>query len=253
MCSRTAACQREWARRQYVPRPKREPSGDPCECCGTPTASKLRVCRRTPACQQESSRRLKPATSVYRPCEVCGQRTTAALRLCRRTPECRSERARRARGADREAVHERERAHRQASGDIIRAANRRYLQRADRACRHAAAGCEDFATPGSLLCPEHNRADCRRRYERKRDALTRALAAAQAWRCTWCELPLPVDLVGVAIDHIIPKASGLVIEEGWNLQALHTPCNGSKKDKLTPQALELAHAHGLMIMGAAAA
>jgi hypothetical protein len=51
------------------------------------------------------------------------------------------------------------------------------------------------------------------------------------------------------IDHIIPKASGVICEGDWNLQVLHWECNGSrgKGNKITPRALELAAEHGIML------
>lgn len=65
--------------------------------------------------------------------------------------------------------------------------------------------------------------------------------------CSWCNLPIdPVSKTD--IDHIIPKACGVVIEEDWNLQLLHRSCNRSKKDTITDQALTLAADHGIELV-----
>jgi hypothetical protein len=218
-----------------------------------PTQSKYGVCRREVACQQEYSRRVNPVTSVYRPCENCGERTASALGFCRRTLECRRARARRDREVNKEAVLDAERRHRQSSAAVVQAAALRYRARADRPCRYAKSGCTEFAAVGANVCPEHNKVDCQRRYERKRDQLVRRLARAQRGLCPWCELPLADDTAACAIDHIIPKASGVVIDDEWNLQALHSFCNGAKKDKITPHALALAAEHGIPLLNAPAA
>jgi 5-methylcytosine-specific restriction endonuclease McrA len=104
---------------------------------------------------------------------------------------------------------------------------------------------------GSKFCREHQNSEARRRAQRKRRRTARRLAVVQGWTCTWCERTLPEDLAGIHIDHIIPKASGFVIEDEWNLQVLHDVCNLSKSDRITPQALALAAEHGITLTEAA--
>lgn len=85
------------------------------------------------------------------------------------------------------------------------------------------------------------------RWRKRRMKILRHLADRQEMICPWCEQSLPLDLSRVDIDHIIPIASGVVIHETWNLQALHRSCNCSKRDKITPQAVALAVEHGLTL------
>ena len=134
---------------------------------------------------------------------------------------------------------------RAANPEGARETRRQYRSRPDRPCRYAKSGCSEFAEVGLLCCRKHQRADAKRHLERKRADLTGKLAVAQDWICPWCSKPLPEDLADVHIDHIIPKASGVVIEAEWNLQVLHQRCNRVKFAKITPQALALAAAHGI--------
>jgi 5-methylcytosine-specific restriction endonuclease McrA len=86
-----------------------------------------------------------------------------------------------------------------------------------------------------------------RQYRARRSGLLTRLAGRQEMLCPWCGEWLPEDMAGVDVDHIIPRASGLVIDEEWNYQALHRACNLTKTDQITPEAIELAGQHGLMI------
>lgn len=131
------------------------------------------------------------------------------------------------------------------------AAQKAYRNRPGRACRYAAAGCAGTAIPGAHSCKKHARQERRSSYYASRDARQLRLAEAQGWICPWdgCWQPiLPGDQV--EIDHIIPIASGIVINEEWNLQVLHWQCNRSKKDKITAQAILLAAAHGVGLAAA---
>jgi HNH endonuclease len=123
---------------------------------------------------------------------------------------------------------------------------REYLQRPDRACRYAKSGCTEFARINGWLCTPHDNIKARQLQADKRLRLRHKLAEYQGWICGWekCQEPLHPD-DQIEVDHIIPVASGLVIEEEWNLQAVHLSCNRSKSDKITVQAIKLAAAHGI--------
>lgn len=66
--------------------------------------------------------------------------------------------------------------------------------------------------------------------------------------CSWCNLPMPDDLSGTVLDHIIPKCRGGP-DKPWNLQRMHAKCNGpsGKGSKLTPEAEELARMYGIVL------
>ena len=73
------------------------------------------------------------------------------------------------------------------------------------------------------------------------------LAQQQDWACTWCEQPLfPADIGAgrTQVDHVIPIIRGGP-REPWNLELLHSKCNGSKGDRMTARAWALAKAHGI--------
>lgn len=126
-----------------------------------------------------------------------------------------------------------------------RETNRRYFQREDRPCAHQGDECSsEFAIRGSVYCRTHKTADDSARDKRRRERVLRRHAKTQGGICTWCALPLPDDLKGVHLDHVIPKAV-LVIEEDWNFEALHEKCNLAKLDKLTDRAVALAAEHGI--------
>jgi hypothetical protein len=72
------------------------------------------------------------------------------------------------------------------------------------------------------------------------------LVEAQHWRCPWCRDVLPDTPRGTAIDHIIPRVYGGP-HRRWNLQLLHQECNSAKGATITPDALDLAGAHGVPI------
>jgi hypothetical protein len=46
---------------------------------------------------------------------------------------------------------------------------------------------------------------------------------------------------------VIPKSSGVVIEDEWNLQLLHAGCNQAKGSRITLQAIALAAEHGVTL------
>jgi hypothetical protein len=88
------------------------------------------------------------------------------------------------------------------------------------------------------LATDHGSVEVRRRVE---------LAQQQDWRCIWCEQPLlPADIGAgrTQVDHVIPIIRGGP-REPWNLELLHSKCNGSKGDRMTPRAWALARAHGI--------
>lgn len=72
------------------------------------------------------------------------------------------------------------------------------------------------------------------------------LAEAQNGICPECGLPLPEDLAGTEVDHIIPKVRGGP-DVAWNRQLVHFKCNRSKRFKLTARAEELAAEHGVVV------
>jgi 5-methylcytosine-specific restriction endonuclease McrA len=174
---------------------------------------------------------------------VCGDALPPPCKygVCQRSIECRRENARR----------RQQHSPRNVSAEAQRAAARKYRQRPDRPCRYARAGCTEYAVVNLVACAAHNNADRRRHRVRARRKLLERLTAAQAFICPWCSEALHEDLHApvaarrtvVAIDHVIPKASGVVIEEEWNLQVLHDKCNGDKGSKITPQAMALAAEH----------
>jgi hypothetical protein len=72
------------------------------------------------------------------------------------------------------------------------------------------------------------------------------LARAQDGICPWCGLPLPEDLTGTEVDHIIPRIRGGP-DEPWNRQLLHFKCNKTKRFRLTDAAIALAAEHGVIV------
>lgn len=120
------------------------------------------------------------------------------------------------------------------------------MARDDRPCLFPDS-CDTHAKVGSKFCAEHARVESNRHYHRTAAERKQQLAERQAWLCPWCNEYLPPSLSGTHVDHIIPRASGLVIEDEWNLQLLHGRCNQQKADRITPQAIELAAEHGLVL------
>jgi hypothetical protein len=70
------------------------------------------------------------------------------------------------------------------------------------------------------------------------------LAGMQGGICPECTRPLPEDLAGTEVDHIIPKACGGP-DLAWNRQLVHFQCNRSKRCTLSEAALALAAEHGV--------
>jgi len=73
------------------------------------------------------------------------------------------------------------------------------------------------------------------------------LAYVQDGICPWCKRPLPDDLAGTEIDHIIPRSRGGP-NFAWNRQLLHLLCNKIKRDCLTDEAVVLAEKHGITLL-----
>jgi len=136
------------------------------------------------------------------------------------------------------------------NAERVREYNRRgrqkYMSRADRPCL-SADDCTEYAKVGSKFCPEHARVEAVLFYYRTAESRRQALAEAQEWICPWCSDYLPPSLSRTHVDHIIPRASGLVIEEDWNFQLLHGRCNQQKSGKITARAVALAAEHGLIL------
>lgn len=270
VCAKIAKCRRVYARLRRA-----SPGGDPfadaavmaCDRCGQPTTSAVGVCSRSAECKAERQRRDKrdKAGTPAAPCEVCG----ASMRwsksgVCSRTAACRREAVRRSRLAhldtrraddrnrwanltadQRESERKADRARYAADPSIKRASAIRWLQRTDRPCKHAAEGCAKLALAGSHYCREHHRADVKLKRERRQVKLKTRLAERQGGLCPWCEEELPDDLDAVHVDHVIPKASGVIIEDDWNLRVLHARCNIVKGHKLTAAAIALAVGRGV--------
>lgn len=123
---------------------------------------------------------------------------------------------------------------------------RKYIARADRPCL-SPDGCGLNAKVGTIYCPEHQVIESRRYQQRATLRKRRVLAERQGWGCPWCSQQLPQSLARAHVDHIIPRCSGLVIEEDWNFQLLHGRCNQQKSGTITPQAIALAAEHGLSL------
>jgi len=218
----------------------------PCEVCGQPTAGKYGICGSTAECKRERHRRYRDA---HRETVRRGNRERARRRAAAKpktpqqqpTAESLAERA--------EARRQAERRWRVANRGVTREKDRKYLQRPDRPCRYAAAGCTEYAVIGQRACGEHRKADDTRSRRRARAKLSAKLARRQRGICPWCACPLPADLTATQIDHVIPKSSGVVIEDEWNLQILHARCNQAKGGSITLQAIALAAEHGVTLRG----
>lgn len=72
------------------------------------------------------------------------------------------------------------------------------------------------------------------------------LAEAQGGICPPCGLPLPEDLSGAEVDHIIPRSRG-GRGQAWNKRVVHRACNRGKSAKLTDEAIELAAKYGVAL------
>lgn len=72
------------------------------------------------------------------------------------------------------------------------------------------------------------------------------LAREQGGICPECTLPLPDDLAGTEVDHIIPKARGGP-DVPWNRQLVHFRCNRTKRFRLTDAAVALAAERGITL------
>ena len=259
VCKRRRECQNEYDRRRSAAKVQ-PPQGPPCDVCGHPTRNKYGVCfSRSPECKREYRRRERLANlDARREYErewfrANRKRKNAAGAAWRAANPERARANRRASGKVWEAAHpEVVRAYRlrYLASEQYRSTRRAYLQRTDRPCVYARLGCTQFAVTGQALCREYKRVASRRREQRKQQRTSRRLASAQGGICTWCNTALPDDLSGTHIDHIIPKVCGGPDLE-WNLALLHKGCNLSKSDRITPQAIKLAAAHGVTIIPSA--
>jgi 5-methylcytosine-specific restriction endonuclease McrA len=258
-CRRTPACRsRQTLNRLAL-------AAKVCQVCDAPTNAECGVCKRTPACLAERAWRLLGAQA--QPCAICGLATTDTYGACQRTPKCRLEWAKRYRliagdelrgqwqeryASDaefRQKVNERNQAAREANPERMREIGRKTRARPIRPCRYAKAGCMEPCRPGSSACREHDNEDKQRQRERKRQRLQQQLADRQDGMCPWCSLPLLADLAAAHVDHVIPASRGGP-DCLWNLQLLHPKCNRTKGDRLTPEALALASAHGINLLAA---
>jgi 5-methylcytosine-specific restriction endonuclease McrA len=236
----------------------------PCGTCGAPTTSVIGYCQRTYACKQAGKKaRYNLQVGAAQACELCGHalRRDNVSGICGSTSECRRERAKRAyvagieaewaRGAryrevNREGIRAKARKRAVTAAASMRKATRRYVQRPDRPCRYAKAGCADFAMVGQRACSGHHYAD-QLRYEQRRKARIREkLANAQGGTCLWCDVLLPEDLSATHVDHIIPVSHGGP-DVAWNWQLLHDRCNLAKGSQVTREARELAEAKGVRL------
>lgn len=221
-----------------------------CSRCGGPIRSKRNTsgfCHSNPECKREAqkaaNRRYHEAHpekraeywAQYSPSYAARRAELDAARW--KDPETRAKRV---------ATYDRWRLN-PANAERMREHNRngrlRYLARLDRPCKL----CTVFAVAGSKFCREHARSENRRQYRARRSGLLARLADRQEMLCPWCGEWLPENMALVQVDHIIPRASGLVIDEEWNYQALHRLCNLTKTDQITPEAIELAAQHGLVL------
>jgi 5-methylcytosine-specific restriction endonuclease McrA len=221
-----------------------------CEICGRRSRSGLGVCQETPECRTEYNRRfhalrrqeLREYKQQDRKRNLERERTRDRERYARNR-EARRALARRIRHANRERLAEQNRIYREANREALAERRREYMKRPGRQCRYAASGCTQYARPGGNCCQEHHTGRARRRRATKR----RRLAGAQGGQCPWCTGPLPANLAGTQIDHIIPVSRGGTDQE-WNLQLLHGRCNRKKWDQLTPRARALATEHGIALV-----
>jgi 5-methylcytosine-specific restriction endonuclease McrA len=196
----------------------------PCEVCGGPVRSETGVCRKTQECKREFWRRTQAAGRggllPTRPCAVCSHPTWSKYGVCNQTEACRREAG--------------------------RLSARALLLTPGRRCRDFGQ-CGALANLRSYYCTEHASAANKRHKKTRRSAEVQFLGSRQEWICPWCDLELPDDLTDIEVDHIIPKASGLVIEEDWNLQLLHGRCNVEKFSRITDDAIRLATEHGFQL------
>jgi len=243
VCNRAPECRSERYRRGN---PEISRASAPCDVCGARTRSALGVCQGTPECKREQERRRRlPGQRELRPCDVCGAPCRGRFGVCTLNPDCKREYhrrfiaglppgrsreyGRRFYQAHREEALQRSRERRAANLDEMRAKSR------ERTRRWRAEHPEEHA--------RYKKADAKRRESN----LRREIITRDGGVCSWCHDPFPADLSGTHFDHIIPRASGVVIEDDWNIQLLHAICNIVKRDRITPQALSLAAEHGITI------
>jgi 5-methylcytosine-specific restriction endonuclease McrA len=77
-----------------------------------------------------------------------------------------------------------------------------------------------------------------------------SFAVAQNMICPYCGRPLPEDLRGTHIDHIIPVRMGGP-DDLWNVRLLQSWCNRAKGNQITKDAFEVAKAQGINVWGLA--
>ncbi len=231
-----------------------------CKLCGGPVSKKNTsgFCRKNPECKRESQRVADARYQASHPGK-------AAEKWAAYGPGYKERRAE----LDRKRYGERRRAPKgegrsyeeklaavqafktdPANAERVREYNRRgrqkYMARSDRPCL-SADGCTEHARVGSKFCAGHARVEASLFYYRTAESRRQALAERQDWTCPWCREYLPPSLSRTHVDHVIPRASGIVIEEDWNFQLLHGRCNQQKSDRITPQAVALAAEHGLVL------
>jgi hypothetical protein len=181
-----------------------------CEICGRPSRSRLGACQETPDCRTEYNRRFRASRrQELREYKQQDRKRNLERERYARNREARQALARRIRRANRERLAEQNRIYREANREALAERRREYMKRPDRPCRYAASGCTQYARPGGNCCQEHQAGRARRRRATKR----RRLAEAQGGQCPWCTGPLPANLAGTQIDHIIPVSRGGTDEE----------------------------------------
>jgi 5-methylcytosine-specific restriction endonuclease McrA len=217
---------------------------------------KLGICRRTPECKKAAAhaRAQTPEFKAYDKARSARPDVVEAKRIRNATPHAKA--ARKAYAAlptSMAASAQRFRRYRAANPltpeqrQAQQEYRRQWLQRPDRKCRYWRSGCTEFALVGTVRCRTHTKYDNDRYAEQRKLPVLQGLVERDGRTCFLCSEPLPGNLMEAHIDHIIPKASGIVIEDEWNLQVTHGRCNQSKRDRITPQARRLALEHGIAL------
>lgn len=225
----------------------------PCSVCGGPVKSKRNtsgICNSSVECRRAAQRVADRRYQEAHPEKAAEKWAAYGPGYKERRAELDQKRLRDPEIRARRAAATQDFKTRPENAERVREYNRqgrhRYMARSDRTCL-SPDKCSAYAKVGSKFCPEHQRIEARRHYHRTTAERKQQLAEGQSWICPWCSEYLPPSLARTHVDHIIPKASGLVIEERWNLQLLHSRCNQEKSDRITTQAIALAALHGLSL------